>query len=31
VVYLLRVRGGRVLLRELVDTAALNELFQAGS
>jgi ketosteroid isomerase-like protein len=32
VVYLLRVRDGRVvLLRELVDTAALNELFQAGS
>jgi uncharacterized protein len=31
VVYLLRVRGGRVvLLREFVDTAALNELFQIG-
>ena len=31
VVYLLRVRGGHVvLLREFVDTAALNELFQAG-
>jgi ketosteroid isomerase-like protein len=32
VVYLLRVRGGRVLLlREFVDTAALNELFQVGT
>jgi len=32
VVYLLRVRGGRVLLlREFVDTAALNELFQIGT
>jgi ketosteroid isomerase-like protein len=32
VVYLLRVRGGRVLLlREFVDTAALNELFQVGA
>jgi len=32
VVYLLRARGGRVLLlREFVDTAALNELFQVGS
>lgn len=32
VVYLLRVRSGRVLLlREFVDTAALNELFQVGS
>ena len=32
VVYVLRVRDGRVrLLRELVDTAALNELFQVGS
>ncbi len=31
VVYLLRVRGGLVfLLREFVDTAALNELFQIG-
>ena len=31
-VYLLRVRGGRVLLlREFVDTAALHELFQVGS
>ncbi len=31
VVYLLRVRDGRVvLLREFVDTAALNELFQGG-
>lgn len=31
-VYLLRVRGGRVLLlREFVDTAALNELFRVGS
>lgn len=31
VAYLLRVRGGRVvLLREFVDTAALNELFQIG-
>jgi ketosteroid isomerase-like protein len=31
-VYLLRVRDGRVvLLREFVDTAALNELFQAAS
>lgn len=31
VVYVLRIRNGRVhLLRELVDTAALNELFQAG-
>jgi ketosteroid isomerase-like protein len=30
-VYLLRVREGRVvLLREFVDTAALNELFQVG-
>lgn len=30
-VYLLRVRNGRVLLlREFVDTAALQELFQAG-
>ncbi len=30
-VYLLRVRDGRVvLLREFVDTAALNELFQVG-
>jgi ketosteroid isomerase-like protein len=29
VVYLLRIRGGRVLLlREFVDSAALNELFQ---
>jgi ketosteroid isomerase-like protein len=32
VVYSLRARGGRVLLlREFVDTAALNELFQVGS
>lgn len=32
VVYLLRVRDGRVLLlREFVDTAALSELFQVGS
>ncbi len=32
VVYLLRVRNGRVLLlREFFDTASLNELFQAGS
>ena len=32
VVYLLRARGGRVLLlREFVDTAALNELFQVGT
>jgi ketosteroid isomerase-like protein len=32
VVYLLRVRDGRVvLLREFVDTAALNELFQVGA
>lgn len=32
VVYLLRARGGRVLLlREYVDTAALNELFEVGS
>jgi ketosteroid isomerase-like protein len=32
VVYLLRVRNGRVLLlRDFVDTAALNELFQVGS
>lgn len=31
-VYLLRVRGERVLLlREFVDTAALNELFQVAS
>jgi ketosteroid isomerase-like protein len=31
VVYLLRARSGRVLLlREFVDTAALNELFQVG-
>lgn len=31
-VYLLRVRNDRVLLlREFVDTAALNELFQVGS
>ncbi len=31
VVYLLRVRDGRVvLLREFVDTAALSELFQVG-
>jgi ketosteroid isomerase-like protein len=31
-VYLLRVRGGRVLLlREFVDTAALSELFQVGN
>ena len=31
-VYLLRVRGGRVLLlREFVDTAALSELFRVGS
>jgi ketosteroid isomerase-like protein len=31
-VYLLRVRDGRVLLlREFVDTAALSELFQAGN
>ena len=31
VVYLLRVRSGRVLLlRDFVDTAALNELFQVG-
>ena len=30
-VYLLRVRGGQVLLlREFVDTAALNELFQVA-
>ena len=30
--YLLRVRNGRVLLlREFLDTAALNELFQEGS
>lgn len=32
VLYLLRARAGRVLLlREFVDTAALNELFQVGS
>jgi ketosteroid isomerase-like protein len=32
VVYLLRARSGRVLLlREFVDTAALNELFQVGT
>ncbi len=32
VVYLLRIRNGRVLLlREFVDTAALNELFQVSS
>jgi ketosteroid isomerase-like protein len=32
VVYLLRIRGGRVLLlREFVDTAALNDLFQVGA
>jgi hypothetical protein len=32
VVYLLRVRSDRVLLlRDFVDTAALNELFQVGS
>jgi len=32
VVYQLRIRDGRVLLlREFVDTAALTELFQAGS
>jgi ketosteroid isomerase-like protein len=32
VVYVLRVRDGRVLLlREFVDTAALNELFQVGN
>ena len=32
VVYLLRARSGRVLLlREFVDTAALNELFQVGA
>src|SRR6476659_6191015 len=32
VVYLFRARGGRVLLlREFVDTAALNELFQVRS
>jgi len=32
VVYLLRIRDGRVLLlREFVDTAALTELFRAGS
>jgi ketosteroid isomerase-like protein len=31
-VYLLRARSGRVLLlRELMDTAALNELFQVGT
>lgn len=31
VVYLLRIRAGRVaLLREFVDTAALNELFEAA-
>ena len=31
-VYLLRARSGRVLLlREFVDTAALNELFQVGT
>jgi ketosteroid isomerase-like protein len=31
-VYLLRARGGRVLLlREFVDSAALNELFQVSS
>jgi len=31
VVYVLRIRGSRVLLlRELVDTAALNELFRAS-
>ena len=31
-VYLLRIRDGRVLLlREFVDTAALSELFQVGA
>ena len=31
-VYLLRIRNGRVvLLREFVDTAAINELIQAGA
>jgi ketosteroid isomerase-like protein len=32
VVYVLRVRGGRVLLlRDFIDTAALSELIQAGA